>query len=199
MQLWPPCLCAIIAGTNDQRYWRDPQLPFVESRLASGSRAGYVPHTHDTLSIGAVDSGHSNYLCGGDRARHGPGSLVLIPAERVHSCNPDTDSEWSYQMLHLDLAWTSAVLRESGGVDADDVLARPSINQDRDADLRYCALNGLLFSNADSAEKAARAWSRASRDTARRSNASRASCCLRLQRACWACSRATGYDTSCRR
>jgi AraC-like DNA-binding protein len=157
---------------NDQRYWRDPRLPFVESRLASGSRACYVPHMHDTLSIGAVDSGHSNYLCDGDRARLGPGSLVLIPAMRVHSCNPDTDSEWSYQMLHLDVAWTSAVLRESGGADADDVLARPSINQDHDAYLRYCTLNRLLFSNADSAEKEAalilfvseRSWIGASRD-----------------------------------
>lgn len=140
---------------NDQRYWCDPQLPFVESRLASHSRACYVPHTHDTLSIGAVDSGHSNYACGDDRARLGPGSLVLIPAMRVHSCNPDTESEWSYQMLHLDVAWASAVLRESGSADADAVLARPSINQNREAYLRYCALNRLLFSNADSAEKEA--------------------------------------------
>ncbi|MEM5371293.1 AraC family transcriptional regulator [Paraburkholderia azotifigens] len=157
---------------NDQRYWRDPQLPFVESRLAFGSRACYVPHTHDTLSLGAVDSGHSNYVCGDDRARLGPGSLVLIPATRVHACNPDTDSEWSYQMLHLDVEWASAVLRENGGTDAHEVLARPSINQDRGAYRRYCALNGLLFSNADSAEKEAalilfvseRSWLGAPRD-----------------------------------
>jgi len=140
---------------NDQRYWCDPQLPFVESRRASHSRACYVPHTHETLSIGAVDSGHSNYACGGDRARLGPGSLVLIPAMRVHSCNPDAQSEWSYQMLHLDVAWASAVLRENGSADADTVLACPSINQNREAYLRYCALNRLLFSKADSGEKEA--------------------------------------------
>lgn len=157
---------------NDQRYWCDPQLPFVESRLASGSRACHVPHTHDTLSIGAVDGGHSNYACGDDHARLGPGSLVLIPAQRVHSCNPDMDGEWSYQMLHLDVGWASAVLQESGIVDAQAVLARSSINQNRAAYLHYCALNQLLFSNVDCAEKEAalilfvseRSWLGAPRD-----------------------------------
>jgi hypothetical protein len=140
---------------ENQRYWCDPQFPFVESRLASGSRACYVPHTHDTLSIGAVDGGHSNYACDGDHARLAPGSLVLIPARRVHSCNPDTESEWSYQMLHLDEAWARAVLLESGSPDAQAALSRPSINQDGAAYQRYCALNRLLFSNADCAEKEA--------------------------------------------
>jgi AraC-like DNA-binding protein len=150
----------MIGRMDDQRYWCDPQLPFVESRLASGSRACYVPHTHDTLSIGAVDSGHSNYACGDDRARLGPGSLVMIPAASVHSCNPDVDSEWSYQMLHLDVEWTHAVLRESGNDDigrddSDALLSRASINRSPAAYRRYCALNQLLFSDADSAPKEA--------------------------------------------
>jgi AraC-like DNA-binding protein len=65
------------------------------------------------------------------------------------------DGEWSYQMLHLNVEWASGVLQECGIADAQDVLARSSINQNRAAYLRYCALNRLLFSNADCAEKEA--------------------------------------------
>ncbi|MBE0594836.1 MAG: helix-turn-helix transcriptional regulator [Gemmatimonadales bacterium] len=44
-----------------QAFWRDPALPFVESRRACRSRACYKPHSHPTYSIGAVDDGTSAF------------------------------------------------------------------------------------------------------------------------------------------
>jgi AraC-like DNA-binding protein len=99
-----------------QQFCRDPGLPVFESRRAQHSRACYRPHTHPTLSVGAVDAGASTLSVAGVEAL--PllaGDTVLIPPGRVHACNPQPGGEWSYQMLYLDADWVGAVLRESGG------------------------------------------------------------------------------------
>jgi hypothetical protein len=41
-----------------------------------------------------------------------PGSLVGVPAGRVHACNPLPGQVWSYQMLHLDPRWMAEVRAE---------------------------------------------------------------------------------------
>ena len=41
------------------RFWRSQALPFVESRIANDSAACYAPHSHSSLSLGAVDGGQS--------------------------------------------------------------------------------------------------------------------------------------------
>ncbi len=94
-------------------FWRDPAMPYVESRRACDSRACYKPHSHPTFSIGAVDEGNSLFT----GADGGPtllraGTVIFIPADRVHACNPEPEKAWSYQMLHLDMAWLSAIREE---------------------------------------------------------------------------------------
>ncbi|WP_422696087.1 hypothetical protein [Cupriavidus necator] len=44
-----------MAASAATRWWADQALPFAESRRASHSSASYLPHTHPTLSVGAVD------------------------------------------------------------------------------------------------------------------------------------------------
>ena len=97
-----------------QVFWHDPALPFVECRRAQHSRACYRPHSHPTLSIGAVDAGHTTLSieCA-QPVRLTAGDVVLIPPHRVHSCNPDRDGEWSYQMLYLEEQWVLDLLSES--------------------------------------------------------------------------------------
>ncbi|MDZ4021174.1 hypothetical protein PssiTeo3_45830 [Pseudomonas sichuanensis] len=69
--------------------WHDPALPFVESRRACHSRACYKAHSHPSFSIGAVDVGYSHFTGAGQGVvRLTPGTLVLVPAQRVHACNP---------------------------------------------------------------------------------------------------------------
>lgn len=104
------------ASDSTQAFWRDPAMPFAESRRACQSRACYRPHHHPTFSIGAVDAGQSVF----SGAEAGPvslfpGTLVFVPAARVHACNPLPGKAWSYQMLHLDADWLRGVRQEYAG------------------------------------------------------------------------------------
>lgn len=140
---------------STQLFWHDPSMPFVESRRACHSRACYKPHHHPTFSIGAVDDGHSVFDGGTDGpvALH-PGTLVFVPATRVHACNPAPEAAWSYQMLHLDAAWLQAVRMEYA--QAHPLAAEPiRIVADPSAYARFCELNALLFSEARPCEKEA--------------------------------------------
>ncbi|MCX2888100.1 MULTISPECIES: helix-turn-helix transcriptional regulator [Pseudomonas] len=133
--------------------WRDPALPHVESRRACHSRACYKAHSHPTFSIGAVDAGLSHFSGAGDgQERLTPGTLVLVPAHRVHACNPAPGHAWSYQMLHVDAAWLTQLRLESGlrGAGAGEparICREPGVYR------QFCELNSLLFSGASHSEK----------------------------------------------
>jgi AraC-like DNA-binding protein len=138
------------AATN--RFWRDPALPFVESRYASDSAACYTPHTHPTLSIGAIDSGHIVMSLGAQRIPLQSGCLVIVEPHQVHACNATNGGPWSYQMLYLDAAWARQVFAESG---APAELALPPALRQPASYQAYCRLNALLFSPASADEKEA--------------------------------------------
>lgn len=143
---------AVSVATTEQVFWRDPALPFVESRRACRSRACYRPHHHPTFSIGAVDGGQSVFT----GADGGPvplrrGMLVFVPADSVHACNPAPGSAWSYQMLHIDAAWLLAVRSEYQGIDPGPV----RIVDDPDCYARFCRLNMRLFSKVAPQDKEA--------------------------------------------
>lgn len=140
---------------DHQSFWRDPALPYVESRRAIHSRACYIPHHHPTVSIGVVDAGRSLFTgAGNGEVELSPGTLVFIPADRVHACNPAPDAAWSYQMLHLDAAWLAAVRREYAAAwPGEDEAVR--IVKEPASYTRFCRLNTLLFGDADAADKEA--------------------------------------------
>ncbi|ROL70634.1 helix-turn-helix domain-containing protein [Pseudomonas vranovensis] len=142
-------------GKNPTLFWRDPALPFVESRRACDSRACYKAHSHPSFSIGAVDQGCSVFTgAGKGQTRLYPGTLVFVPAHCVHACNPEPGLSWSYQMLHLDGAWLQALRLESAL--APQLQARPArITRKRSAYERFTRLNDLLFSEASPFEKEA--------------------------------------------
>ncbi|MBV4504673.1 AraC family transcriptional regulator [Pseudomonas sp. BW13M1] len=140
---------------SSSEIWHDPALPYVESRRACHSRACYKAHSHPSFSIGAVDAGHSRFTGASDgQVRLPPGTLVFVPAQRVHACNPEAGQAWSYQMLHLDADWLRCLRLESGfAADQPGAVARVS----RSAALyrQFCGLNTLLFSKATAFEKEA--------------------------------------------
>jgi AraC-like DNA-binding protein len=141
------------------RFWRSPALPFVESRCANDSAACYAPHSHATLSLGAVDGGRSVFACAGQRRRLARGDVVLINAGEVHCCNPESDGRWSYQMLYLDPAWVRSVvgeLNESNDWGADDaLLLLPADAAPHQLHSRLSALNACLFGDASVVDKEA--------------------------------------------
>ncbi|MDD2058274.1 AraC family transcriptional regulator [Pseudomonas sp. GD03860] len=135
-------------------FWRDPALPFIESRQACDSRACYKPHSHPTFSIGAVDRGRSLFTGAGQgQVRLEPGTLVFVPARRMHACNPEPGKAWSYQMLHLDAGWLQALRHESGHSTCDNEPVR--ISRDGQTYQRLCQLNQVLFSTTPAVEKEA--------------------------------------------
>lgn len=104
------------APSPSAQFWRDPAWSVVvETRRASESRACYRPHSHPSVSIGVVDRGHSLFSRpGGGVHPLRAGSLVVVPADVVHACNPAPGEAWSYQMLHLDAPWWDRLRAECG-------------------------------------------------------------------------------------
>ncbi|WP_296228868.1 helix-turn-helix transcriptional regulator [Ralstonia sp. UBA689] len=148
-------LSAALRSDPTQVFWRDPAMPFVESRRACHSRACYKPHYHPTFSIGAIDEGRSIFTgtADGPVVLH-PGTLVFVPAARVHACNPAPNTAWSYQMLHLDADWLRAVRQEytqASPMDAEPV----RVVTDPAVYTRFCQFNALLFSEASPCDKEA--------------------------------------------
>lgn len=131
-------------------FWRDPALPYVESRRACNSRACYKPHSHPSVSVGAVDQGSSRFTSAGSGPSViQPGTVVWVPAAHVHACNPLPNMAWSYQMLHLESSWLQALWQESG------LPALQTVQLSRDAAVytRFCQLNAALFSDVSAPEK----------------------------------------------
>ena len=153
-----------MARPTIHRFWRETALPFVESRRANDSSACYAPHAHDALSIGAVDGGSSVLCRDGRRRRLTRGDVVLIAAGEVHSCNPEDDGRWSYQMLYLDSDWVRGVVDEPGessvssastGYGAPVIERLPESAAARQLHGRLTRLNALLFGDASPADKEA--------------------------------------------
>lgn len=89
---------------------RSRAVSHIEARRSCQQNSCYRPHTHDTFSIGYIDSGTS-LLTG---APDGPitlrvGDAIIIPAGYVHACNPD-GGRWEYQMIHVDQAWLARLV-----------------------------------------------------------------------------------------
>lgn len=142
------------AGRRIHRFWRSPALPYVESRCARDSSACYAPHAHASLSLGAVDGGNSVFRRDGVSRRLSRGDVVFIPAGEVHSCNPDEDGQWSYQMLYLDPAWVAEVVSESSGREPALAVPLPLARPDR-VHARLTRLNRCLFSDVEDQDKEA--------------------------------------------
>lgn len=126
----------------EQHFWRDPDLPFIETRAVNGGRACYDPHTHQSFSIGTVLNGQAQYLNQRQRERAGPGCVVMINPGDVHACNPRDDSAWSYRMLFVDSAWLAGVQREIGiSLHQDLQMFSDTLSHERGL---YQSLNTLL-------------------------------------------------------
>ncbi|MFC0337378.1 AraC-type DNA-binding protein [Kushneria avicenniae] len=98
---------------HDMRFWRHPDVPWLEARLTRDARAvRYARHSHDTLSLGAVLGGHSHYEYRHDGREHvaavSRGSIVAMNPGEIHACNPSDAAPWSYLMLYIDPQWLAA-------------------------------------------------------------------------------------------
>jgi AraC-like DNA-binding protein len=96
-------------------FWRDAALPFIEARtVTDGRRVCYARHSHETFSVGLIDSGASTYINGRHQCRIDAGTLVLMNPGDVHACNPIEDQPWAYRMLYVDAGWLADLQAELG-------------------------------------------------------------------------------------
>lgn len=96
-------------------FWRDSSLPFIESRsVADGRHVCYARHSHETFSVGLIDSGVSTYINGLSHCIIEAGTLVLMNPGDVHACNPIQNQPWAYRMLYVEADWLSGLQDELG-------------------------------------------------------------------------------------
>lgn len=134
-------------------FWRDEQLPWVESRKAINSRNCYRPHSHPYYSIGVIDAGQSFFsaACGFQQVLQ-PQQLICIPAELTHSCNPEPKHAWAYQMLHVQPKWLRTCLQKLGK-QPSTFMQQIHIHRCPSLYRYFSQCNALLFSNASIAQK----------------------------------------------
>ncbi|HEE6560118.1 TPA: AraC family transcriptional regulator [Acinetobacter baumannii] len=129
-------------------FWQDRRMPYVETRRSSFGRTCYKSHSHPTFSIGAIDEGNSVFQSSfGIAQKISAGTLVIVPAHVEHSCNPMPNQAWSYQMLHLDLAWLNQLYSEfqEQGLDLHIPQHKPLIIKDESLYEAFTEMNETLF------------------------------------------------------
>lgn len=129
-------------------FWQDRRMPYVETRRSCFGRTCYKSHSHPTFSIGAIDEGNSVFQSSfGTAQKIRAGTLVIVPAYVEHSCNPMPNQAWSYQMLHLDLAWLNQLYSEfqEQGLDLHIPQHKPLIIKDESLYEAFTEMNETLF------------------------------------------------------
>ncbi|XZT50301.1 AraC family transcriptional regulator [Acinetobacter baumannii] len=129
-------------------FWQDWRMPYVETRRSCFGRTCYKSHSHPTFSIGAIDEGNSVFQSSfGTAQKISAGTLVIVPAHVEHSCNPMPNQAWSYQMLHLDLAWLNQLYSEfqEQGLDLHIPQHKPFIIKDESLYEAFTEMNETLF------------------------------------------------------
>ncbi|MDH2595305.1 AraC family transcriptional regulator [Acinetobacter baumannii] len=129
-------------------FWQDRRMPYVETRRSCFGRTCYKSHSHPTFSIGAIDEGNSVFQSSfGTAQKISAGILVIVPAHIEHSCNPMPNQAWSYQMLHLDLAWLNQLYSEfqKQGLDLHIPQHKPFIIKDESLYEAFTEMYETLF------------------------------------------------------
>lgn len=97
-----------------REFRRPDAYPILEVRRSCQENSCYKPHTHDSFSIGLIDSGSAQFAGSPSGAVELlPGDVVVIPTNQVHCCNPD-DGLWQYQMVHIDHDWMAKMASNHG-------------------------------------------------------------------------------------
>jgi len=86
-------------------FYRDPYLPFFELKQCSTGGLSYRKHAHEEYSVGVVEQGRSFFWCAGQTTVLSPKTVVFLPPDSIHSCNPFHPERWAYTMLFVDAKW----------------------------------------------------------------------------------------------
>lgn len=97
---------------NDILFYRDKGLKFFEIKHCKTKELSYRKHTHDEYSIGGVSKGRSILWYEGKSITLYSNSLMFMPPDYLHACNPDPGQDWEYTMLFIQPDWMEATLEQ---------------------------------------------------------------------------------------
>jgi AraC-like DNA-binding protein len=138
---------------NNEKFFKNPKLPFVECRYSQSSVRRFKDHMHRTFCIGAVDQGEVRYSVGAREAVLTVGALAVINPESLHSCNSISGEGRSYYMLYLDAGWCLQVQKSLWNVESF-VPAEKILLETKDLYSQYCSVvNKIMDSTVHLLEK----------------------------------------------
>ncbi|MEA1915454.1 MAG: AraC family transcriptional regulator [Campylobacterota bacterium] len=126
-------------------FFKDDRLPFVEARFSLNCGQHFNEHSHQTLSVGAVEQGVVSYLHAKNEYVLKPNELSVINPNIVHACNPKQSQSRTYHMIYVDVEWCKGI--QQSLFDHVDKFIPVSTVQVMDKDLfeKYLKLNYLLL------------------------------------------------------
>lgn len=98
------------AENSKVSFYRDPYLPFFELKQCSTGELSYRKHAHEEYSVGIVEQGQSFFWCRGQTTILAPQTVVFLPPDSIHSCNPFQPDQWAYTMLFVDAKWVQGFI-----------------------------------------------------------------------------------------
>lgn len=124
---------------NNEKFFKNPKLPFVECRYSQSSVRHFKDHMHRSFSVGVVDKGAVQYRVGDREAVLKVGALAVINPESLHSCNSISGEKRSYYMLYFDTDWCLQVQKSLWNVESF-VPAEKILLEAEDLYNRYCSV-----------------------------------------------------------
>jgi AraC-like DNA-binding protein len=100
---------------NGVQFYRDKDLPFEIKLSDTVSDLSYKKHSHEEYSIGVVNKGESLFWCEGKLTEIYQKTLVFIPQNIIHACNPHSDKPWKYKMIYVQPYWVEGFMESKGG------------------------------------------------------------------------------------
>lgn len=99
---------------NGVQFYRDKELPFEIKLSDTISDLSYKKHSHEEYSLGIVNKGESSFWCEGNLTEIYQKTLVFIPNNIVHTCNPNCDKLWKYKMIYVQPYWVKGFMESHG-------------------------------------------------------------------------------------
>ncbi|MBP2654142.1 MAG: transcriptional regulator, AraC family [Firmicutes bacterium] len=133
-------------------FLKNTELPYFELKTCSH---GFEcrKHIHNEFSLGIVEHGHSNFWANGNVNTIGPGNVIIIPSQIVHSCMPKRQDNWKYKMLFINEAWFATIIKKNNGLKR---LAKAAGFIDRSLYYRVESLLSCLFEAGNPLEQETR-------------------------------------------
>lgn len=135
------------------QFYCDKELPYFELKICDTSDLSYKKHAHEEYSLGIVDQGSSSFWYEGKVEEIGAKTMVFLPPNVVHSCNPIDQNLWKYKMLYINRDWMQGFIKSKSELPFN----APIVNDVSDCET-FDLINKMmesLCSNASPLEKEA--------------------------------------------